>query len=329
MQETMFPMSHKLLSPKHVQPVVDEYITLTHRYLEERANQYNGLNITLKDFIVPLTFEASAHAFFGEACPVGDLLEPFKVYDNSFHLFLAGVPKVFMNGPVKALHRLATIIDEGYLSKPEALDDASDMIKAYDRITRDDGFVSHPRPKVRSVLTALPRQGTREAAPLVITFLWALMANAPLAAYWIIALNLQRQDGLKPFVAEVDKAVANWNATNPTLPLDSPQRIVDFINQADFPLLNSTIQETLRFTTSTMSIRAVKERADLGGFTFHRGEEIVCMSRMVHLDPEIHERPDEYIPTRYMTETKFTKDGKPVMNHTIPFGGGVSMCEGR
>jgi cytochrome P450 len=116
---------------------------------------------------------------------------------------------------------------------------------------------------------------------------------------------------------------------NPSLPLDSPHGVVDFINQADLPLLNSTIQETLRFATSVMSIRAVKETADLGGFTFDRGDEVVCMVRMVHLDPEIHERPDEFVPTRYITEKKFMKNGKPVMNHSMPWGGGVSMCEGR
>ena len=147
--------------------------------------------------------------------------------------------------------------------------------------------------------------------------------------YWIIALHLQRPDGLNPLVAEIDEAVTSWNTANPSLPLDSHQNVIDFINQVDLPLLNSTIQETLRFTTSVMSIRAVLETAELGGYTFNRGDEIVCSARAVHLDPEIHERPDEYIPTRYMTQNKFTKHGKPVMNHTIPFGGGISMCEGR
>lgn len=144
MQETMFPTSHKLLSPKYVQPVVDKYIALTYQNLEERANQYNGLNTALRDFIVPLTFDASARAFFGKECPVGDLLKPFRLFDNNFHLLLAGIPKFFMKGPVKALDELATIVDERYLSKPDALDDASEMVKAYDRITKDDGFVSRP-----------------------------------------------------------------------------------------------------------------------------------------------------------------------------------------
>ena len=164
---------------------------------------------------------------------------------------------------------------------------------------------------------------------VIICFLWALQANAPLAAYWTIALNLQRPDGLEPLVAEVDKAVTRWITANPSLPLNSHQNVVDFINQAELPLITSTIQETFRFATSVMSIRAVMETTELGGYTFSQGDEVVCSTRSVHLDPEVHERPNEYIPARYMMQKKFTKNGKPVMNHTMPFGGGVSMCEGR
>lgn len=142
MQEHFFPMSHKLLSPKFVQPVVDRFIALTYDHLEERANQYNGLNTALRDFIVPLTFQASGHAFFGQHCPVDDLFEPFKLFDNSFHLILAGVPKMFLKAPVAALENLAKIIEEKYLTKPNALDDASEMVKEYDGMIREAGFVS-------------------------------------------------------------------------------------------------------------------------------------------------------------------------------------------
>ena len=146
MQETFFPMTHNLLSPKYVQPIVDKYIALTYQYLEERANKYDGLNTALREFIVPLTFDASGHAFFGKDCPVGDLFEPFRLFDNSFHLFLAGIPKIFMKGPVNALDQLTTIIEERYLLKPDALDDASDVVKECERITKAGGFVSYLSP---------------------------------------------------------------------------------------------------------------------------------------------------------------------------------------
>jgi len=144
MQEHFFPMSHKLLSPKFIQPVVDKYTALTYNHLEERASRYNGLNVPLRDFIVPLMFQASGHAFFGQHCPVDDLLKPFRLFDDSFHLILAGVPKMFLKAPVTALENLATIVEEKYLVKSNAMDDASDIVKEYDRMIKEAGFVSNP-----------------------------------------------------------------------------------------------------------------------------------------------------------------------------------------
>ena len=135
-------MSHKLLSPKHVQSAVDKYTALIYQHLEERTNQYNGMNAALRDFIVPLTFDASSRAFFGKHCPVNDLFKPFKLFDDNVHLMLAGVPKMFTKGPVTALDDLATIIKEKYLSKPNAMDGASDLVKEFERMTREGGFVS-------------------------------------------------------------------------------------------------------------------------------------------------------------------------------------------
>ena len=76
-------------------------------------------------------------------------------------------------------------------------------------------------------------------------------------------------------------------------------------------------------------LKVVTEMTELGGYTLNRGDVVMCSTRAVHLDPEIHEQPTEYIPTRYMTQKKFTKNGKSVANHTMPFGGGLAMCEGR
>ena len=142
MKEDIFPMGHRLLSPKCVQPVVDKFIALIYQHLEERANQYNGMKIALKDFIDPLAFDASSRAFFGKHCPADDMFKPFRLFDDNFHLALAGIPKVFMKGSVTALDDLVTIIEEKYLSKPNAMDDAADLVKEFERITREGGFVS-------------------------------------------------------------------------------------------------------------------------------------------------------------------------------------------
>ena len=153
------------------------------------------------------------------------------------------------------------------------------------------------------------------------------MANAPNAGYWLIALNLQREDGLQPLTDEIDEAATAWKQQNPSQRMED--HLYEFVSTAELPLLTSTIQETLRYAASVMSIRRVTEPAEFGGYRFDRDDEIVCMTRSVHLDEEIHENAPQYDPRRYMNQKRFSKSGKPVTNHSMPWGGGVSMCEGR
>jgi len=153
------------------------------------------------------------------------------------------------------------------------------------------------------------------------------MANAPNAGYWLIVLNLQREEGLRPLIDEIDEATMAWKLRNPGQRIED--RLFEFVSMATLPLLASTIQETLRYAASVMSIRRVTEPVEFGGYRFDRDDEIVCMTRSVHLDKEIHENAAEYDPGRYMKQKGFSKNGKLVVNHSMPWGGGVSMCEGR
>jgi len=154
-----------------------------------------------------------------------------------------------------------------------------------------------------------------------------LMTNAPNAAYWLIVLNLQRGDGLQPLTDEIDEAVASWKQQNPGQKIED--HLYEFISTTELPLLASTIQETLRYAMSTLSIRCVTEPVELGGYHFDSGDQIACVTRSVHLDEVIHKNASEYDPRRYMKQKRFSKNGKTVMNHSMPWGGGVSMCGGR
>lgn len=153
------------------------------------------------------------------------------------------------------------------------------------------------------------------------------MANAPYAGYWLIVLNLQQEGGLQPLADEIDEAVTSWKQQNPSKQIED--HLYEFISTAELPLLASTTHETLRYAASVMSIRRVTEPVELGGYRFDEGDEIVCMTRSVHLNEEIHENASEYDPRRYMKQNKFSKDGKIITNHSMVWGGGVSMCEGR
>ena len=161
--------------------------------------------------------------------------------------------------------------------------------------------------------------------------LWALEANAIWADYWVIVLVLQTTGSLKPLYAEVDTVRSEWEKSHPETPLDGstwPQFIKDSSDK--LPLITSSIQEALRFCTSTFSIRTVSEPTEFGGYQFQAGDQLICATRNVHLDEEIHGDATSFIMDRYVdSQRKFSKDGKSVPNHSMPFGGGVSMCEGR
>jgi cytochrome P450 len=73
-----------------------------------------------------------------------------------------------------------------------------------------------------------------------------------------------------------------------------------------------------------------------GGYLLREGESVILPTRLVHIDDEVHADAGVFDPTRYLdgvdegkNKNKPMKDGKPVPNHSMPWGGGTSMCEGR
>ena len=135
-----------------------------------------------------------------------------------------------------------------------------------------------------------------------------------------------KPEGLQPLIDEVDTVRNAWKMNN--LDIEDPTQC-KWILEGSFPRLTSAIQEALRISSSVISMRLVQEDTTFGGYRFHKGEKVLCATRAVHMDEEIHNSPWDFLPDRYLNGTKFGKKGKVVPNHTMPFGGGVSMCEGR
>ena len=95
------------------------------------------------------------------------------------------------------------------------------------------------------------------------------------------------------------------------------------------PLVTSAIQETLRYTSQSYSIRRVVKPVQLGGYELRPDEQVICVTRQTHVDEEIFPDASRFNFRRYLENPKAMKDGKLVPNHSMAFGGGVSMCEGR
>lgn len=170
-------------------------------------------------------------------------------------------------------------------------------------------------------------QSSRDMAVSIVCDLWAMHSSATQAAFWIIALQLQRPEGLVNLIHEIDNERKKWVKDNIDI---KDETDCQWIREGSFPLLTSTIQETLRYTTFSFSLRLISQNTTLGGYIIQKGENLVCSTRSTHMDDDIHPNSAEFIPDRYITTTKFTKDNKRIVpNHSMPFGGGASMCEGR
>jgi cytochrome P450 len=162
-----------------------------------------------------------------------------------------------------------------------------------------------------------------------------LNANSIWVTYWIIALHLQlRPEGISVLRAEVDVSRKKFVAMNPsaTSLLDDLPTLHAWLSTSasSMPLLSSAIQETLRFCSSTRSTRVVTRDVLLAGKELKKDDRIICLTRPLHMDEEIHECAGDYEPARYMDAGAARyKDGRTVANHTMPFGGGASLCPGR
>jgi cytochrome P450 len=176
------------------------------------------------------------------------------------------------------------------------------------------------------------------------TTIWASEANTIWAVYWLIAAPLTQPEGLGPLIAEIDASRSKYLEEHPGTEIDllnDPDATYDWISSAsaNLPLLTAMIQEVLRLYSSVLSKRRVTRPTTLGGHPLEKDQDVLVVIRAVHMDEEIHEDATSWRPERYLKDAdnangggsakKYMKDGKSVPNHSMPWGGGVSMCEGR
>ena len=150
------------------------------------------------------------------------------------------------------------------------------------------------------------------------------------AGIWTLAELIRRPSVLTTLRTEIADAMSSLDPPHLSTLLHLPQ--TELIRL--LPQLNAAFQETLRFHTSTYSVRIVMESMTLPaalcgngigsetGIGLCEGDEVICVTRKAQVDPA-----GEWGPTAGVWDhSRFFKDGKKgSMN---PFGGGVSMCEG-
>ncbi|KAI8990562.1 cytochrome P450 [Trametes punicea] len=311
MLETYVPAMHHALLPGNVRPMVSAYIASAHELIRSTVANINGSSVPLLSLIVPPGYRAAAYAALGKSFPAEESYPLFKTFDDSFALLAANLPRVMVSKPMKAWDKLVDLI-EAYIDRVES--ESAEEVGHFVGIALQGREAGWTR---------------RDVAMVLASHFWALQANAVFATYWFVVLSLEKGEGLAPLIEEVDNARRVWQAAHPSEPLG-----IEFFqdlasDSKSLPLITSAIQETLRYTSNSLPIRRVIRPVQLGGYELREGDEVVCVTRRVHMDDEIHSSAATFNIRRYLEPPKPMKDGRSIPNHTMPFGGGVSKCEGR
>jgi cytochrome P450 len=100
-------------------------------------------------------------------------------------------------------------------------------------------------------------------------------------------------------------------------------RLVEEAEGDDAELRQATIQEVQRTRpVITMTDRVVGvEEFELGEWKIPRGHRIIELASLMHFDPRFFERPDAFLPDRFIERS-------PDTYTWIPFGGGTRRCVG-
>lgn len=305
--EDYFKVHHQQLSSTNMHLILQRYGTFTYEILQDTLNRLgNNGRATGLSFVKLLVYDAAACAVFGKSFPSRESYGPFQAFDKGFLLLQTQIPRFLLKKSIQGREKLIKLL-ETYLANPHDVERS--------------GLID-------TIIHIFSRKNwpVREKAVALLCNFWPLQANTTQAIFWILSLQLQRPEGLTHLVKEIDAVRAEWLENNPSV---KDETHCQWILEGSFPLLVSAIQEGLRYATASYPIRVVEKDTVLGGYLLSKGDHVICNTRLTHFDEDIHPNSSEFIPDRYIRYTRFTKGGRSVTNHTMPWGGGISICGGR
>ena len=136
--KVLHPAQHKYLSPTGVIPIIESYTTAVWDLLWQEGSRFEGVSIPLRNFVLPVLYQASAYAFFGRSSLSEESYEPFNDFDTDFYWSLVGVPRIFLKKHAKGLATMHRLFEE-YFDKPHK--DASEFVLENEQVMRNQGYV--------------------------------------------------------------------------------------------------------------------------------------------------------------------------------------------
>lgn len=154
---------------------------------------------------------------------------------------------------------------------------------------------------------------SRSFTKRAISYSYRINANAYRGAFWTLAYVLQDQSLIAALRREISPVFAQGTTTNLGPRIEN------------CALLESVYFESLRLSSSSATIRTVRNTTTIGDFTLRKGIEVLVPYRQLHFDNSVWgPSPAQFNPERFLKNSHLKQS--PSFK---PFGGGSTYCPGR
>ncbi|KAF9522903.1 cytochrome P450 [Crepidotus variabilis] len=233
-------------------------------------------------------YRAGCLTLFGPTFPL-DTFNDFQLLDSKHPQLLMGFP--FMaSEAVRARKRLVKTFETflAPLWAGEAVEGVSDLISTVVQ-------------EMQVTLTL------REAACLLLLFTFGFHSNTWYMVFWLVSHLLVQEESFE---------------------LIRKECLASQKTGAGTPLIDSAVQEILRWATTNTTIReATKDTylmMDEEPIFVAKGDFVMADVQSLHYDPEVYPSPDAFKVDRFLDNGSKTETLKPAA-----FGGGAHICPGR
>ena len=262
-------------------------------------DQNNGFPrvLQLSDLIGRPLYTAGCYALFGSTFPF-DTFSDFQALDSNLPQLLTQLPFIGYRGAHardRLLSKIAEFIEPWWESDGvEEIPEASTTV-------------------MQSLMELKASQvSQREAAGALLLLLWGFHSNTWYMLFWLVTHLVVDEMAMTQLVQDMDAARINQS---------SPKNEVN----SGSPLLESAILETLRWATTSTTVRFAEEDTQIavnGSLVpINKGEYVMGDVRAVHHDFSTFEDPDQFRLGRYIT-----KDGPSTpLPKPMAWGGGKHM----
>ncbi|KIM45807.1 hypothetical protein M413DRAFT_440844 [Hebeloma cylindrosporum] len=297
----IFPITKMTLSPSSMLDITEGLDKSLRRELRG-LDQNKGLPrvIQLSDLIGRPLYTAGCYALFGSTFPF-DTFSDFQALDSNLPQLLTQLPFIGYRG-AHARDRLLSKI--------------ADYIEGW---WESDGVEEIPEASttVMQSLTELKASqvSKREAAGALLLLLWGFHSNTWYMLFWLVTHLVVDDKAMAQLTQDLE--AARNHQSLPNNESNSP------------PLLESAILETLRWATTSTTVRFAEDDTEIAvnglRVPINKGEYVMGDVRAVHHDLSTFEDPDQFRIGRYMTK----EDRSAPLPKPMAWGGGKHMCVGR